>query len=154
LRTPERKRELGSAWTSGETQRTRKLNEVSGAQNVGIFEEEWADIIENIIEPIVGREGQLCCIEYKDRAICSSTPCYWVNSDGIMEYETKSAVSRITALIGEQVIEQIIGDGDQESAFFGHRCTLFNAQTEDERKGKYEGGETFLECHWIGDVLE
>jgi hypothetical protein len=80
-------------------------------------------------------------------------PKRWVDSDSVMEDETKSTMSLqgrqnmyheareetdgFTALLGEQIVKQVSHDGFQEVA----GISLFEGRSEDKGKSEYESGE-------------
>ncbi len=47
--------------------------QVTGAHRVGVLEEEWAYLVEDIVNTEIGRESQLSFIEGCNRAVSSTT---------------------------------------------------------------------------------
>lgn len=112
------------------------LLQVAGGEDIGVLEEEWAEVVQDIVDAEVGGEGQLRGIECGNGTISSSTAVYyseisahgtmanirtdtpdrWGNSNGIVEKETKGSVGRVTAFISEKVVHYVFDDGDHGTA--------------------------------------
>lgn len=47
--------------------------QVTGGHRVGVLENEWANLVEDVVNTEVGRESQLSFIEGRNRAVSSTT---------------------------------------------------------------------------------
>jgi hypothetical protein len=65
-----------------------KYKQVSRADDVCVFDEERSNSLKNVIDTIVGWEGQLCFIECENRAIGSATSDYYFILSVLITYRT------------------------------------------------------------------
>jgi len=148
--------DAGCTVALSETDGAGELDEVTSGHDVGVLEEEWPNGVEDIVDTGVGVEGQFGSVENSDGTISSSTTKSGRDGNSVVEKKTESTVRGITTLALEEVLGQVLNDGNElaasavgDSGSVGANSAPGDQTVGEKRKSQYKGGKRLFESHCV-----